>query len=47
YKEGHVVAIEPGVYLKEYGGVRFENDYVVTKGRPQRTTLGLDDAMYL
>jgi Xaa-Pro aminopeptidase len=47
YEEGHVVAIEPGVYLKEFGGVRMENDYVVTKGKPIRTTLGLDDSMYL
>ena len=47
YEEGNVLAIEPGVYLKEFGGVRMENDYVVTKGKPIRTTLGLDDAMYL
>ncbi|MHA2424032.1 MAG: M24 family metallopeptidase [Candidatus Thorarchaeota archaeon] len=47
YEEGHVVAIEPGVYLKDFGGVRMENDYVVTKNKPIRTTLGLDDMMYL
>ncbi len=47
YEDGHVVAIEPGVYLKAHGGVRMENDFVVTKGKPRRTTLGLDDAMYL
>ena len=47
YEDGNVLAIEPGVYLKEFGGVRMENDYVVTKGKPIRTTLGLDDAMYL
>ncbi|MHA1906332.1 MAG: M24 family metallopeptidase [Candidatus Thorarchaeota archaeon] len=47
YEEGHVVAIEPGVYLKDFGGVRMENDYVVTKGKPIRTTLGLDDVMFI
>ncbi len=38
---GNVVAIEPGVYLKTVGGVRIENDYLVTKGRPQCLTTGL------
>lgn len=47
YKSGHVVAVEPGVYLRKYGGVRIENDYIVTKRRPKRLTPGLDDVMYL
>ena len=47
YKSGHVVAIEPGVYLRKYGGVRIENDYAVTKRKPKRLTPGLDDVIYL
>jgi Xaa-Pro aminopeptidase len=47
YKSGHVVAVEPGVYLRKYGGVRIENDYAVTKKKPKRLTPGLDDVMYL
>ncbi len=44
---GHVVAIEPGVYLKAHGGVRLENDYAVTTRKPKRLTIGLDDIMCL
>jgi Xaa-Pro aminopeptidase len=43
FHEGHVVAIEPGVYLKSIGGVRIENDYLVTKKRAKRLTLGIDE----
>ncbi len=31
FKEGQVVTIEPGIYLGDLGGVRIENDYLVTK----------------
>ena len=47
FQTGHVVAIEPGVYLKAHGGVRYENDFVITKGKPKRLTLGLDEPLYL
>ncbi|HEX9654641.1 MAG TPA: Xaa-Pro peptidase family protein [bacterium] len=30
---GNVVALEPGVYLPELGGVRVEDDFVITAGR--------------
>jgi Xaa-Pro aminopeptidase len=43
FEEGHVMAIEPGVYLKSIGGVRIENDYLVTKGKAKRLTPGLDE----
>ena len=47
FLEGHVVAIEPGVYLKSIGGVRVENDYVVTKGKAKILTTGLEQMMVL
>jgi Xaa-Pro aminopeptidase len=43
FEAGHVMAIEPGVYLKSAGGVRIENDYLVTKRRAKRLTPGLDE----
>ncbi|MFW9961326.1 MAG: M24 family metallopeptidase [Candidatus Thorarchaeota archaeon] len=47
FLEGHVMAIEPGVYLKAIGGVRIENDYVVTKGKAKRLTTGIDDLLFV
>ncbi|RDE16685.1 MAG: hypothetical protein C4K48_01275 [Candidatus Thorarchaeota archaeon] len=47
FLEGHVMAIEPGVYLKSVGGVRIENDYAVTKGRARRLTTGIDDILFV
>ncbi len=43
FLEGHVMAIEPGVYFKSIGGVRIENDYLVTKKKAKRLTPGLDE----
>jgi len=47
FLEGHVMAIEPGVYLKSVGGVRIENDYAVTKGKAKRLTTGIDDILFV
>jgi Xaa-Pro aminopeptidase len=47
FLEGHVMAIEPGVYLKSIGGVRIENDYVVAKGKAKRLTTGIDDILFV
>lgn len=45
FLEGHVMAIEPGVYLQNIGGVRIENDYVVKKGKAELLTRGLDNVI--
>ncbi|MGQ0627161.1 MAG: M24 family metallopeptidase, partial [Phycisphaerales bacterium] len=40
---GNVVTIEPGIYLPGVGGVRLENDYLVTeKGSVNLCTLPMD-----
>ncbi|MFW9958460.1 MAG: M24 family metallopeptidase [Candidatus Odinarchaeota archaeon] len=47
FLDGHVMAIEPGVYLKSIGGVRIENDYVVTKGKAKQLTRGINDILFV
>ncbi|MGD9396080.1 MAG: Xaa-Pro peptidase family protein [Candidatus Thorarchaeota archaeon] len=47
FAEGHVMAIEPGVYLEGIGGVRIENDYAVTKGKAELLTRNLDTMLWL
>lgn len=47
FSEGHVMAIEPGVYLPAIGGVRIENDYAVTKGKARLLSVGLDVEQFL
>ncbi len=46
-ERGHVLAVEPGVYLRQVGGVRIENDYVVSGRRAERLTSGLDDVQFV
>ena len=40
---GHVVTVEPGVYLPELGGVRIEDTLLVTEGGCDRLTLAPKD----
>ncbi|MFX1560439.1 MAG: M24 family metallopeptidase [Promethearchaeota archaeon] len=47
FAEGHVMAIEPGVYFEGTGGVRIENDYAVTKGKAELLTRNLDTMLWL
>ncbi|MFX1578876.1 MAG: M24 family metallopeptidase [Promethearchaeota archaeon] len=47
FATGHVMAIEPGVYLDGIGGVRIENDYAVTKGKAELLTTNLETMLWL
>ncbi|MHA1768717.1 MAG: M24 family metallopeptidase [Candidatus Thorarchaeota archaeon] len=47
FAAGNVMAIEPGVYLKDVGGVRIENDYSVSKGKARLLTTGLDEMLFV
>ncbi len=47
FSEGHVMAIEPGVYLRSVGGVRVENDYLVSNRKPRLLTPGIEQVLYV
>ena len=47
FAEGNIMAIEPGVYLEGIGGVRIENDYAVTKGKPELLTKNLETMLWV
>lgn len=38
-KEGMVFSIEPGIYLKNWGGVRIEDLFVINRGKLEQLTL--------
>lgn len=42
-KEGMIVTIEPGIYVPELGGVRIEDDVLITKGGCMRLTTSTKD----
>ncbi len=47
FEEGNIMAIEPGVYFRNAGGVRIENDYAVTKGKAKLLTRNLETMLWV
>lgn len=43
---GDVVTVEPGLYIPHFGGMRLEDDYLITEGGAERLTEMLDQQFY-
>ena len=46
-RTGDVVTIEPGIYIEGWGGLRLEDDYLITEKGSQRLTDQLNQQFYL
>ena len=45
-RQGNVVTVEPGVYIDGFGGLRLEDDYLVTESGTRRLTDKLNQCFY-
>ena len=45
-KAGDVVTVEPGLYIPDLGGMRLEDDYLITKDGAERLTASLNQRFY-
>ncbi len=46
-EEGDVVTVEPGLYIEDYGGMRVEDDYLVTESGAQRLTTDIPIELFV